>query len=50
MGYYDMSKEEVMCMLKLGRRLNRELWDILSPKTEKEILKFYEHTPFYVLI
>ena len=48
MEYYDMSKEEVMCMLKLGRRLNMELWNILSPKTEKEILKFYEHTPFYV--
>ena len=46
--YFDLTQEETICMLKLGKRLNRDLWNILNPKTEKEIEEFYQITPYYV--
>jgi len=45
--YFDLTYEETICMLRVGTKLNNIFWNILNPKTEKEIKKFYEVNPFY---
>lgn len=31
----------------MGERINAELWNILNPKTEEEINRFYKIIPWY---
>jgi len=45
--YFNLSYEQTLCMLKVGTRLNKELWNILTPTTEEEIKRFYKIIPFY---
>ena len=44
--YFNLSYEQTLCMLKVGTRLNKELWNILTPTTEEEIKRFYKIIPF----
>ena len=46
MEFFDLSYDETICMLKLGRKLLVDFWNLLNPKTEDEILKFYEIVPY----
>lgn len=48
MEYFNLSYRETIYMLKLGSRLNSDLWKTLNPKSEEDIRKFYEISPFYV--
>lgn len=47
MEYFDLTYDEVLCMFKLRTKLNEILWTILDPKTDDEVRRFYEVTPFY---
>ena len=47
--YYHLKEKEVMRILKIAGRLNADYWKCVNPKTESQIIKFYEDTPFYVL-
>ena len=42
MLFFDLSYDETLCMLKVGRRVVISQWDILNPKTDAEIKEFYE--------
>lgn len=46
--YFNLTYQDTICMLRLGTHLNKELWNILNPKTEKDIERFYEITSFYI--
>lgn len=46
--YYNLGRKEVIRLLKSAGQLNADFWRCLNPKTEEEIKKFYEDTPFYV--
>ena len=46
--YFSLSKKETLRLLKSGEQLNSDLWKVVNPKTNEEILKFYGATPFYV--
>lgn len=46
--YYNLDQENVMRLLEISGRLNADFWYCLNPKTEEDIIKFYEQTPFYV--
>ena len=46
--YFNFSEKDAMCMLKLGKRLNAELWNILKPNNRQEIEAFYRATPYYI--
>jgi SAM-dependent methyltransferase len=46
--YLNLRESEVIRMLPLGKKLSAMLWTALSPKTEEEIQRFYEITPFYI--
>jgi len=46
--YFGLSYEETVCMLKLGARLNADLWKILNPGTKEEIEKFYMLSPYCI--
>jgi SAM-dependent methyltransferase len=39
--------EEAINLCKVAVRINADLWNILSPKTEDEIKEFYEIIPYY---
>ena len=49
-NYHDfkLSYSDTIFLCKLGTRLNADLWNIINPKTEEEIKKFYEITPYYL--
>lgn len=42
-----LSYEEAINLCKVAVRINADLWNILSPKTEDEIKEFYEIIPYY---
>lgn len=44
---YRLSYEEAISFCKVAGRINADLWNILNPKTEEEIKKFYENVPYY---
>lgn len=46
--YFGVTYEQAVCLLKVGTRLNREIWDILRPKCDEEIVQFYRLNPFYI--
>lgn len=46
--YFDLSLEETICMLKVSKRINADLWRILDPKSEDEIFQFYRVTPYEI--
>ncbi|MGB2762528.1 MAG: methyltransferase domain-containing protein [Minisyncoccales bacterium] len=46
--YFDLDQKKIIWMLKSGKRLNNDFWYLLNPKTEEEIKKFYEFTPYYI--
>lgn len=46
--YFGVTYEQAVCLLKVGTRLNREVWKILSPKSNDEITQFYRINPFYI--
>lgn len=48
MEFFDLSYDDTVCMLKLGRKLLVDFWNLSNPKTEDEILKFYETVPYQV--
>jgi 2-polyprenyl-3-methyl-5-hydroxy-6-metoxy-1,4-benzoquinol methylase len=48
MEYENLSETEVIAMFKLAVKLNAMFWTALNPKTEEQIQKFYEITPFYI--
>lgn len=45
--YYSMSEKEVREMFLWAGWLTAKLWKCHNPKTEKEIIRFYENNPFY---
>lgn len=49
MKYEDfrLNKKEAKCLCRVAMRINADLWRILNPKTEEEVEKFYEITPYY---
>jgi len=48
-GYNEskLSYNETICLCKVAQRINADFWNILNPKTEEEIKKFYEIVPYY---
>lgn len=46
MLFFDLSYDETLCMLKVGRRVVISQWDILNPKTDDEIKEFYERVRY----
>jgi SAM-dependent methyltransferase len=48
MEYFNLRKNEVFQTGYLLETPNRLLWTAMNPKTDGEIRKFYEITPFYV--
>lgn len=48
MEYFNFDKKRAMYFLKNGGRLNADFWCCLNPKTDEEIKRFYQETPFYV--
>jgi 2-polyprenyl-3-methyl-5-hydroxy-6-metoxy-1,4-benzoquinol methylase len=48
MEYLKLRNSEAIGMFKLAAKLNAMLWTALDPKTEEQIKKFYEITPFYI--
>lgn len=44
---YRLSCEEAISLCKVAVKINADLWNILNPKTEDEIKKFYEIVPYY---
>jgi 2-polyprenyl-3-methyl-5-hydroxy-6-metoxy-1,4-benzoquinol methylase len=42
-----LSYKEATCLCKIALGINANLWNILNPKTEEEIKKFYEIVPYY---
>ncbi len=47
-AYYQLSKREIIWLLKNGGRINNDFWLMQSPKTNEEKKRFYEITPFYI--
>lgn len=45
---FSLNRKEVIFYLKNSKKLNADLWNISSPKTEQEIEQFYAFTPYYV--
>lgn len=45
--YFDLNNKQVICLLTIGTRLNKEFWGAINPKTEQEIKHFYKILPFY---
>lgn len=48
MEFFDLSRDETIRLLKVGRRVFIMMWDALGPKTDEEAIKFYEISPFNV--
>lgn len=46
MEFFDLSYDETICMLKLGRKIIVTFWNFLNPKSEEEVSKFYEIVPY----
>jgi 2-polyprenyl-3-methyl-5-hydroxy-6-metoxy-1,4-benzoquinol methylase len=46
--YYNLKRKEINRLLKSAGHLDADIWWCLNPKTEEEIKKFYEYSPFYV--
>jgi SAM-dependent methyltransferase len=46
--YFGVSYEQAVCLLKVGSRLNKETWNILQPKSDEEIMQYYQVNPFYI--
>ncbi|MBU4314698.1 MAG: methyltransferase domain-containing protein [Actinobacteria bacterium] len=46
--YFSLNRKEVIFYLKNSKKLNADLWNISSPKTEQEIRQFYAFTPYYI--
>lgn len=46
--YYELEHKQVMRFLRLGGQLNADFWHCINPKTEQEVKKIYEDSPFYV--
>ena len=44
--YFNLTSEEVVCMLKIGSDLNRIFWDTLNPTNDDEIEKLYVFSSF----
>lgn len=47
--YYNLNGKEIRRLLSIAGRLNADFWYCQNPKTEEDVRKFYEDTPFYVL-
>jgi 2-polyprenyl-3-methyl-5-hydroxy-6-metoxy-1,4-benzoquinol methylase len=48
MEFFDLTYNETIQLLKVGKKVFNMTWTALEPKTEEEILKFYETVPFNV--
>ena len=48
MEYHGLSYDETVSMMKLGKKLNRDLWNILEPTTLSDEVAFYQRTPYIV--
>jgi SAM-dependent methyltransferase len=48
MEFFDLTYDETIQLLKVGKKVFNMTWMALEPKTEEEILKFYEIAPFNV--
>jgi len=46
MEFFDLSRDETIGLLKVGRKAHHMMWGVLNPKTDEDIVKFYEITPF----
>lgn len=48
MEFTNQSREEVINKIEKGSDLIKEEWNYLNPKTDEQVLRFYENTPNYI--
>ncbi len=46
--YYNLPEKDVFRLLRTGGKLSADFWFCSNPKTEEEVIRFYEENPFYV--
>lgn len=46
--FFDLTRDETIALLKVGEKVFHMMWNALEPKTDEEIVKFYEISPFNV--
>jgi len=45
---WKITPKEIKTMCKLGKRLVAEIWNLMEPRTEEEIRKYYQKDPFSI--
>ena len=48
MEFFDLTRDETIKLLKAGKKAFHMMWNALEPKTDEEIIRFYEISPFNV--
>jgi len=48
MEFFDLTLDETIRLLKAGKKAFHMMWNALEPRTDEEIIRFYEVSPFNV--
>jgi 2-polyprenyl-3-methyl-5-hydroxy-6-metoxy-1,4-benzoquinol methylase len=46
--YFGVTYKEAVCLLRVATHLNKEIWNILRPQRDDDIVQFYRVNPFYI--
>jgi hypothetical protein len=46
--FFNLTRDETGALSKVGEKVFHMMWNALEPKTDEEIVKFYEVSPFNV--